>query len=184
MRLSSLAYYSDFYISAALITVMASIAAMTANWINGGYWVAYIVLGAVTWTLLEYLIHRWIYHQAPYFRDLHDAHHRAPADHIGSPPVIGIALIYVVFFLPIAPVSPIAAGGITTGVLLGYMGYMLVHHADHYWKPEPSSPMYKLCRHHALHHHRSDEGNFGITTIFWDQAFGTALEFSKRPGTE
>ena len=60
MRLSSLAYYSDFYISAALITVMASIAAMTANWINGGYWVAYIILGAVTWTLLEYLIHRWI----------------------------------------------------------------------------------------------------------------------------
>jgi len=29
--------------------------------------------------------------------------------------------------------------------------------------------------HHAVHHYRDDEGNFGVTTSFWDRVFGTRI---------
>jgi sterol desaturase/sphingolipid hydroxylase (fatty acid hydroxylase superfamily) len=30
-----------------------------------------------------------------------------------------------------------------------------------------------LKRHHALHHYRGGESNFGVTTRIWDRLFGT-----------
>jgi sterol desaturase/sphingolipid hydroxylase (fatty acid hydroxylase superfamily) len=69
----------------------------------------------------------------------------------------------------------IAASSLTTGVLAGYVGYMLVHHAAHYWTVSPGSWLNQARRHHALHHYHSETFNFGITTSIWDHVFGTAV---------
>jgi len=133
-------------------------------------------LGLALWTLVEYAVHRWLYHSVPYFKDVHDAHHAEPNAHIGAPPVVCVALIFAIFFAPFANTHFTAACGLTTGILIGYMAYMLMHHAAHAWSPKPGTWLHGARRHHALHHFRAEECNFGITTAFWDHVFGTALE--------
>jgi sterol desaturase/sphingolipid hydroxylase (fatty acid hydroxylase superfamily) len=176
MRLSKLGYYLDFFLSGALIAAFAVSAAMLPTWTMMSWWVAYAVAGCAAWTFIEYTVHRWLYHSAPYFRDVHDAHHAEPNAHIGAPPVICIALIFALFFAPLATANFTAASGVTTGILIGYMAYMLTHHAAHAWQPVPGSWLYEARRHHALHHFRSEECNFGITTSLWDHVFRTALK--------
>ena len=179
MRLSKLGYYSDFVISVLLIVVSVAIATCDM-WTNGAKWLLCVSLGAAAWTLIEYTIHRWIYHQVPYFRDRHEAHHANPGADIGSPPLIGVVLILTVFFAPLVTTSFVIASGLTTGVLAGYSAYMLVHHADHHWTPAPPSWLFSARRHHALHHHHSELCNFGIVTVFWDRVFRTTNAIEQR----
>ncbi len=182
MRLSKLGYYLDFFLSAALIFGFAVMAASLPSWAMMSWWLFYVGLGAAVWTLIEYVVHRWLYHSVPYFRDVHDAHHAEPNAHIGAPPVICIAIIFAVFYAPLATAYVTAASGLTAGILIGYMAYMLMHHAAHAWTPPPGTWLYEARRHHALHHFRSEECNFGITTSFWDHVFGTALK-SRQKGS-
>ncbi len=173
MHLSKLSYYGDFVICMVLISISAAMAAMY-TWTNMSIWLFAVVLGFVIWTFLEYVIHRWIYHQVPYFKERHAAHHADPDADIGAPPVIGIVLIFLVFYVPLATSGTAIANGVTTGVLLGYSAYMLVHHADHHWTSKPGSWLYAARRQHALHHHNSELGHFGITSTLWDRVLGTA----------
>jgi sterol desaturase/sphingolipid hydroxylase (fatty acid hydroxylase superfamily) len=174
MRLSQLSYYADFFLSAACVVGLIVLVAMHAEGIQLAGWLCYVVLGGVGWTLLEYATHRWIYHRVPFFKELHNAHHAEPDAHIGAPPVIGLVIIFGLFFVPIVGTSLLAACGVTTGMLLGYMAYMLVHHAAHYWTLPAGTWLYQARHHHAVHHYRAVEGNYGITTTVWDHAFGTA----------
>ena len=180
MHLSKLNYYADFFVSMALIALLAIIVMAKATWLQGIEWGIYLCVGAASWTLIEYGFHRWLYHGAPYIRDLHRAHHATPNAHIGAPSLIGIILIFMVCFAPLATTRFFAASGLTAGMLIGYMAYMLVHHACHYWRSTAFSWLYRARLHHALHHYHSDEINFGITTAFWDHVFGTALEPTRR----
>ncbi|MEQ1670729.1 MAG: sterol desaturase family protein, partial [Hyphomicrobium sp.] len=111
----------------------------------------------------------------PFFKEQHDAHHAAPNAFIGAPPVLGIVMIFCLSYLPFVSVSVMAASGLTIGMLTGYLAYMLLHHAAHHWNVAPESWLYRLRRHHALHHHSRIDGNYGITTSFWDIVFGTSL---------
>ena len=174
MRLSKLSYFADFYISMVLIAGLASFGSMLPTWLKRGEWVLYASLGFVLWTLLEYAIHRWLYHHVPYFKDIHEAHHAEPNAYIGAPATVGIALIFAIFFAPLATFNVVAASGLTAGVLMGYLAYMILHHAAHYWTLPPGSWLYQARRHHALHHYSSQASNFGIITSFWDHVFGTA----------
>ena len=179
MRLSKLGYYADFFISLLLIVVSAGVATFD-TWSNGAKWLLCVGLGGAAWTLIEYMIHRWIYHQVPYFRGLHEAHHAEPGADIGAPPMIGVVLILTVIYAPVTTTSFVIASGLTTGVLAGYSAYMLVHHADHHWTPTPTSWLFRARHQHALHHHHSNLCNFGITTLFWDRVFGTAALVEQR----
>ena len=180
MHLSKLSYYADFFICLALTALLAAGAIEPVSWRNGVTWLVSVGVGAMSWTLIEYSFHRWLYHSVPVIRDLHAAHHAQPNAYIGAPPLIAIVLILLVFYAPVVSTSALAASGLTSGMLLGYMAYMLVHHASHYWR-SPASPWLRRARlHHALHHHHSDAINFGITTAFWDQVFGTALAPTRR----
>jgi sterol desaturase/sphingolipid hydroxylase (fatty acid hydroxylase superfamily) len=181
MRLSKLGYYGDFFVSLALIAFMVGYAVLLPNWFMRAVWVFHAVLGAVGWTLVEYLLHRWVYHHVAFFREAHAVHHAEPNAYFGAPPVVGIVLIFAIFFAPLATIHPVAATGLTTGVLMGYVGYMLVHHAAHYWTLSQASWLYHARRHHALHHYHSKDCNFGITTSIWDHVFGTAVMTGREP---
>jgi sterol desaturase/sphingolipid hydroxylase (fatty acid hydroxylase superfamily) len=86
-----------------------------------------------------------------------------------------------VIYLPAVAISWLMASGLTTGMLLGYMGYQVVHHATHFWHAPRGSYLYRARLHHSAHHYHRKLGNFGITTAFWDQVFSTAVEV-RRPG--
>lgn len=175
MRLSNFGYYADFFICVALIIVMVGLAIILPTWSMRGLWAMFASFGAVGWTLIEYVVHRWLYHRVPFFRDAHAAHHAEPNTYIGAPPIVAIVLIFAVFFAPLARSDLITASGLTTGVLIGYVVYMLAHHAAHYWPVSPGSLLYQARRRHALHHHHSETVNFGVTTSIWDRVFGTAV---------
>lgn len=181
MRLNTFAYYADFFLSLALVAVLAVRLVMGGTWFNVAQWTLSLAGGIALWTLAEYTIHRWIYHRVPVFQKFHDEHHAKPAAMIGAPPAIGIALILVIVYAPALTVSIAVASGLTAGMLLGYMAYQLVHHASHFWRPAPGSYLYRTRLHHSLHHYHSEQGNYGITTAYWDEVFGTALKPRRQP---
>ena len=176
MRLNALSYYADFYLSGVMILVLAA----SEVWTDAPTQILaaflFVATGFATWTLIEYLVHRLLYHNVAYFRGLHDAHHAEPNAFIGAPPVVGVVLICLITYVPLMPFSDLAAAFMTSGMLFGYMAYMLLHHAAHYWNLPVDSWLYHARRHHALHHYHHVEGNYGITTALWDHVFGSAIE--------
>jgi len=50
-----------------------------------------------------------------------------------------------------------------------------MHHAMHFWPFAHDSYFYRAKHRHALHHYSEVEGNFGVTSPFWDYILGTAL---------
>lgn len=72
------------------------------------------------------------------------------------------------------------AFSLTGGFLLGYLCYVSVHHLVHHRPARPGSVLFALKRRHALHHHVTPEGNFGVTSGFWDRVFGTEIQLRQR----
>jgi sterol desaturase/sphingolipid hydroxylase (fatty acid hydroxylase superfamily) len=134
-----------------------------------------VVLGVALWTLVEYATHRVIYHRLVALKKYHQAHHANPRAYIGAPPLLGTSVVFLISFLPVVSFAPILASGLSAGMLAGYTIYMLVHHAIHFWTPTPGTYLYRARLHHAVHHYRDDEGNFGVSTPFWDRIFGTRI---------
>jgi sterol desaturase/sphingolipid hydroxylase (fatty acid hydroxylase superfamily) len=131
--------------------------------------------GAVLWTLAEYLVHRFIYHKLPVLRELHGMHHAHPGDLIGAPVWVSV-VIFSMFFLLVARLCDIQiACGATSGLIVGYIAYLLVHDAVHRWPLGENSWLRGHRRRHIRHHRHAPPGNFGVTTGFWDFAFGTAI---------
>jgi sterol desaturase/sphingolipid hydroxylase (fatty acid hydroxylase superfamily) len=176
MSLNKLSYFGDF---AACLLALLGLALTTLVSVNASdsiWWIVALIGGVGLWTLTEYLVHRWIYHKIPVIRAYHEAHHQQPLALLGSPVGFGIAVIFLVVYLPIKPFSLVLASGLTCGTLLGYFGYMLVHHAVHHWSVARGTYFYRMRLRHSAHHFSSDGGNFGVTTAFWDLAFGTNIE--------
>ena len=176
MRLTTVGYYADFAIGLALIACLTGMEVLAdGSLFHAIIWLNYVALGFAVWTLVEYGVHRLIYHHVPLFERMHDAHHAEPNAFIGAPPCLGPVLILLLVYVPARLVSVSIANGLTAGVVGGYLAYMLVHHAAHHWNVPTTSWLYSTRHHHALHHHHSEVANFGVTTAFWDHVFGTAV---------
>jgi len=130
------------------------------------------LFGVGLWTLVEYLIHRFVYHHAPILSPLHDLHHQKPNSLIGVPSFISSGIIVAICYFPLAAFYPVVAGGFVSGMLIGYAAYMYVHHATHHFTIEPGHWLYPSRVRHMAHHYR-DNTNFGVTTGFWDRVFRT-----------
>jgi sterol desaturase/sphingolipid hydroxylase (fatty acid hydroxylase superfamily) len=173
MRQRPLVYYADFVIYPLTIGGMAAIG---LSFTRPHVWASGFVAGFITWTLLEYLIHRFVFHRLPYVRDLHLAHHEEPQSLIGTPFWLSLGGYVIVVFAPLwwAIGFPLASA-LVAGLLTGYLWYSFVHHVLHHWPIERSSWFYQAKLRHCLHHYRDNEGNFGVTTGVWDRVFGTAM---------
>lgn len=180
MRLGTVGYHADLFAGLLCCGALCAIAMMEGPWFGRVEWTIWLMIGVVLWTLVEYGVHRWLYHGVGFFIRLHDAHHHEPHAYIGAPPLLGVALIFLVIYLPIVSISSSVASGVTAGMLVGYAAYQVVHHATHFWRPDRGSYLYRVRLHHSVHHYHQELGNFGITTAFWDQVFGTAVEMKRK----
>jgi sterol desaturase/sphingolipid hydroxylase (fatty acid hydroxylase superfamily) len=176
MNLSKSLYFGDLFASPIVILALAAAALAGRDTAAGGLWVAAQLAGVAAWTLVEYAVHRWLYHRVPFFEKFHDAHHADPRALIGTPSFASIAIVLGVFFVPLLPLGLVVAGGFGSGALIGYIGYMLVHHLSHHFEPKPGTLLYQARIRHMAHHYRGMPGNYGVTTSFWDRVFGTKLE--------
>jgi len=180
MRLSKTLYFGDFVASPIAIIVLAALALAGQDYRAAALWLLALLAGICAWTLIEYLVHRYLYHGVAFFEKFHDAHHAEPNELIGAPSFIMIAMIILVFFVPLLAIGLVVASGAACGALIGYIGYMLVHHASHHFEPRPGSLLYQARLRHMAHHYHGTPGNYGVITSFWDQLFSTTVERRRR----
>jgi sterol desaturase/sphingolipid hydroxylase (fatty acid hydroxylase superfamily) len=176
MLLSKTAYYADFAVYAAAIVGLILLAALDPDWGERFTWLAAFGGGMAGWTLLEYLLHRFVLHRLPIVSDMHAAHHASPRALVGTPTWLSIAILWVVIFLPMwSRYSFNLASGVITGVMTGFLWYGIVHHAIHHRRPRfLASRLTTSIHRHLVHHYSERPHNFGVTTPLWDYLFGTA----------
>lgn len=131
--------------------------------------------GIFTWTLMEYLMHRYVFHirfeRLQYM--IHGVHHEFPRDkeRLLMPPVPGIILLSLFFGLYYIMLREYTFA-FFAGLVSGYMCYTFLHYVIHTWKPIKGLKF--LWTHHHKHHNPVyGEKAFGVSTTLWDHIFGT-----------
>lgn len=158
------------------------------------------IVAFLSWTLFEYIAHRWIFHYHPTSKAgqrivyiFHGNHHEYPRDtmRLFMPPVPSVilasiifALLYALIFLFTGLYSLTQAGvfvGETSyvfiyfpGFMLGYLTYVSMHYAIHAFAPPPGFKA--VWRNHHLHHYKDDHKGYGVSSAIWDHVFGTIPE--------
>ncbi len=185
MRLSKTAYYADFMIYAGAVAALAVFAAGESGRAAHATWIEAFAVGAALWTLLEYLLHRFILHRWRPFAAMHAFHHAAPRDLVGTPTWITLGIFWSLFFVPEWWLwSFNVASGLVAGVMAGFLWYGLLHHLIHHGRPRIIAALLeKSAGRHRQHHYARRCGNFGVTTPIWDHLFGTVIEKPVRTRT-
>jgi sterol desaturase/sphingolipid hydroxylase (fatty acid hydroxylase superfamily) len=180
MKMSKIGYFSEFFLFPSLLIFALLLTFRSPIPLHPVIWASSYACGLAGWTLIEYLLHRLLFHHAPILSQVHKLHHNSPHDLIGTPAWIsaltGLILVAGPFCLVLGFDAGIAA---TAGLATGYLWYVFVHYTTHHWHPRRNSYLYRARLRHARHHHFSHSGNFGVTTSMWDHVFGTALEAPK-----
>jgi hypothetical protein len=176
---SKSAYSADFaFYALAIVALAAYLIAFSAgnHWIDGISLVLTSIAGLCAWSLIEYLLHRFVLHGVQPFKRWHLEHHTRPTALIGAPTLLSSGLIFTLVSLPAwAMLGMKSAAAFTLGVLVGYMAYATVHHGVHHWRAT-GAWLAKRKRWHALHHHASNmhaPGRYGVSTSLWDYVFAT-----------
>ncbi|RYY29856.1 MAG: fatty acid hydroxylase [Chitinophagaceae bacterium] len=143
------------------------------------------VTGMLSWTLFEYIMHRFIFHfmaedarAAKIIYLIHGNHHEYPRDkeRLFMPPlpslILASAIFSVLYLLGYIVNAERFVFSFFGGFVFGYLLYGSMHYAIHAFKP-PFKWMKPLWRNHHLHHYKSDDYGFGVSTTLWDRVFGT-----------
>ena len=141
---------------------------------------ALFLLGILLWTLIEYLIHRYIFHYEPKTRwgkqlhfVIHGVHHDYPNDarRLVMPPAISIPLAFLffgLFFLIFGSLAP----AVFAGLVFGYLCYDMLHYATHHLAMKSGVWLW-LKQYHLRHHFKDDHVGYGISSPLWDYIFRT-----------
>lgn len=149
---------------------------------------AALVTGAVglaAWTLVEYLMHRLLFHykpSGPLGRRLHflghGIHHLDPWDatRLVFPPPAAVLLAVPIFggIWALVPLGTALAA--MAGLLLGYVAYDMTHYHVHHRKCRTRWGKW-LKAWHLAHHHKHPDAMYGVSSPLWDFVFRTG-----RPG--
>lgn len=177
---SQAAYRADFVLYGLAIVGLAAFLGVAAPLGHGVDIVAFTLLGLGSWTAVEYALHRFVLHGLQPFADWHAQHHARPTALICTPTLLSSALVALLIFLPVMLMGDLwRACSLTLGVLTGYLGYAVAHHAIHHSRSR-SAWLRERKRWHARHHHEAGApGCYGVTTSFWDRVFSSV---SRPPG--
>ena len=177
MKMSKFVYFSEFLLFPPLVLLATLLAFRNSNPPEPVAWALVYAAGLVGWTLIEYLLHRVLFHHAPVLSLIHERHHHSPQDLIGTPAWVSVLIGVIAVACPLWVVFGFdLATAATAGLVTGYLWYVLVHYATHHWPLRHNSYLYRARLRHVRHHYFSDHGNFGVTTAVWDRVFGTVLE--------
>jgi sterol desaturase/sphingolipid hydroxylase (fatty acid hydroxylase superfamily) len=136
--------------------------------------------GLIVFTLAEYLMHRYVFHMSTHTPiraklqyTMHGVHHEYPKDkeRLAMPPLISITLALALLGLTYVIMNEYAFAFLP-GFVLGYAGYLFVHYITHVYAP-PKNAFRQLWLHHSMHHYKSGDKAFGVSSPLWDYIFGT-----------
>ncbi len=147
--------------------------------LTGGF-----IAGLLFWSLLEYILHRFLFHFSPkrpflkrVFYLIHEVHHEYPQDSLRlvMPPVESIPLAILTYFglqalLPAYFFFPFYAG-----LGIGYLCYDMIHFSVHHL-PMKNPLAQRLKRHHLKHHFQEPDRGYGVSSPCWDHLLGTPFK--------
>lgn len=162
--------------------ILAGMARQDSLW----YVLAAFLVGLFLWTFAEYNLHRFVFHFSPktpaqeritYL--FHGIHHHQPQckTRLVMPPAVSIplsALFYGLFYLVVGKLLglPHWVHPLVGGFTLGYLVYDLTHYATHHFAMRSGILRY-LKRYHMMHHYKTPDQRFGVSSPLWDIVYRT-----------
>src|SRR5437764_12372306 len=143
-----------------------------------------IPAGILIWTLLEYLLHRFVFHiqipvPNPRLREIvnasHMGHHASPRDpsKVLVHPLYGIVVSSILYGLIFAVLrNGFSTAALLVGIWMGFLYYETVHYRVHF-SLSGSGFVARQRRTHFYHHFTNNKRCFGVTSPLWDYVFGT-----------
>lgn len=136
-------------------------------------------MGLMMWTLIEYLVHRFVFHSQVLYEHapemlflVHFVHHKQPFDSwrmtmpLAMSIPLGSVIVTLAYFL-LFQQHFVYTYSWSLGFLLGYIMYDFCHFLSHY------APSFLFFQKHHLAHHGLCHRKFGFTTSLWDRLFHT-----------
>jgi sterol desaturase/sphingolipid hydroxylase (fatty acid hydroxylase superfamily) len=160
-------YLFWFGLSRADVTVVASLGLFAG--------------GVLTWSIIEYWLHRTFFHWQPEGRWgerfhflVHGVHHNWPKDkyRLVMPPAVSISLFWVFFGIFWLALGSRWVWPFQAGFVVGSMSYDVTHYYVHHYNPKTRYGL-ALKKHHMLHHFKDHSKRFGVSSMLWDYVFGT-----------
>ena len=167
------------------LAISGALFILAQRWyLEESWWPALIMVpvGIFAWTIIEYVLHRFLFHWQPKQQFLanltagfHLNHHKNPNDLsliLVSPP-LGLCfstLFFVLFLLALPSFKMVVA--LMTGIWLGFYYYEFLHYKIHASTSSRGVPT-RRRRDHLYHHFANDECCFGVTSHLWDLVFRT-----------
>lgn len=144
------------------------------------------------WTLVEYSLHRFVFHLDESLPNhklaimlhfaLHGIHHLIPMDRMRLvfPPAaasIIVALIWTMLsvVLPHSVVCLVVSGGLVGYVMYDLMHYFLHHGVNSSILLTDNSFIRMMRSQHLYHHYTNHHEGYGITLPVWDKVFSTEI---------
>ena len=142
-----------------------------------------IVLGAMLWTLAEYLLHRFAMHELHgkgIMSREHLEHHVHAGWHFSYTHLLSWTGMLMVGALIWSPLTATIFGAtigyaVAGGWALGYFFYEAQHALSHLRSPRTRYTKW-LAKHHFHHHFGRPMSNHGVTLPIWDRVFDTLDE--------
>jgi sterol desaturase/sphingolipid hydroxylase (fatty acid hydroxylase superfamily) len=147
----------------------------------------FFLAGLFTWTLFEYLLHRFLFHfepKAPLGKRMiflvHGIHHAYPSDswRLVMPPILSIPLAFFLYWALNKMFSPYVFQAFFPGFGIGYLSYDMIHYSVHHLPMNGRIGLF-LKRYHLRHHFQEENRGFGVSSPLWDYVLGTAFPLRK-----
>lgn len=150
----------------------------------------YAILGIYNWTLIEYVLHRFLFHGEEYWLPanntayvahflLHGIHHAYPQDRYRL--VFPVVPGYFIMFFVLVPlyraiIPEFMFDAFMGGSFLGYIIYDMIHYFVHHSSPKDG--YWKDVKiYHMQHHYKDGKNGYGVSQRFWDIVFNTELKY-------
>lgn len=137
--------------------------------------------GLMSWTFVEYVLHRFVFHlegesnfSKRFHFFVHGVHHEDGNDptRLVMPPLVSapLALFFYGFFKLVF--GPVLAQPFFAFFVIGYLCYDYIHYYVHFFTP--TSRIGKALKSsHMKHHYVDPDSRFGVSSPLWDFIFGT-----------
>jgi dihydroceramide fatty acyl 2-hydroxylase len=142
-----------------------------------------LMAGVIAWQLLEYMIHRFVFHAdlrsywgITFHFLFHGCHHKYPMDRdrLVFPPLPASMLVATVYLVLHALLPPRHALPLFAGMGYGYVVYDCMHFTIHHCSRAMRGPLLgNLKRRHLDHHYRNHDTDYGISSVMFDVLFCT-----------
>jgi Fatty acid hydroxylase superfamily len=148
-----------------------------------------LAIGLFSWSLFEYVMHRFIFHYDAQSRlgrkflyHAHVSHHENPTakSQLSASLILGLPIGAVYWPLAWAVTgSWVAASWMFIGLAAGFFSYKWAHFQCHHRRSRLR--VLRFLRHyHLLHHYKTPELRFGVTSPLFDLVFRTFSPPSQR----